>query len=156
VRYPTGGIRGVGSSLSRASRWNRVEGYLPNASSTISLLVQIESAAAVAAVDAIAATPGVDALFVGPADLAASMGHLGEQGHPEVVEAVLTAIRAGVAAGVPVGVNAFVAADADRWLEAGASFVAVAADVALLARASEALADRFIAAADPGEGRTSY
>lgn len=144
VRYPTGGVRGVGSSLARASRWNRVEDYLADASSTISLLVQIESAAAVAAVDAIAATPGVDGLFVGPADLAASMGYLGQQSHPEVVEAVLASIRAGVAAGVPVGVNAFVPAAAERYLDAGASFVAVGADVALLARASEALADRFI------------
>jgi 4-hydroxy-2-oxoheptanedioate aldolase len=156
VRYPVAGIRGVGSSLARASRWNRVEDYLPNASSTISLFVQVESAASVAAVDAIAATPGVDGLFVGPADLAASMGHLGQQGHPDVVESVLTAIRAGVTAGVPVGVNAFVADDADRWLAAGASFVAVGADVALLARASEALADRFIGEAGPAEGRTSY
>ncbi|MRX42287.1 HpcH/HpaI aldolase family protein [Agromyces kandeliae] len=159
VRYPTGGVRGVGSSLARASRWNRVDDYLQAASSTISLLVQIESAAAVAAVDEIAATPGVDGLFVGPADLAASMGHLGQQSHPEVVEAVLASIRAGIAAGVPVGVNAFVPADAERYLEAGASFVAVGADVALLARASEALADRFIgpsgaadASGDPAGG----
>ncbi|WP_430645884.1 HpcH/HpaI aldolase family protein [Agromyces sp. GXS1127] len=157
VRYPTGGVRGVGSSLARASRWNRVEDYLADASSTISLFVQIESAAAVAAVDAIAVTPGVDGLFVGPADLAASMGHLGQQSHHEVVEAVLTSIRAGVRAGIPVGVNAFVAADAERYLDAGASFVAVGADVALLARASEALADRFIGAdgaADASGGRS--
>jgi 4-hydroxy-2-oxoheptanedioate aldolase len=151
VRYPgrpgdPAGMRGVGAALARSARWNRVEHYLRDASATVSLTVQIESAAAVAAVDDIVAVDGVDAIFVGPADLAASMGHLGDPGHPEVVEAVLTAIRAANAAGKPVGVNAFVPAEADRFLEAGADFVAVGADVALLARATEGLADRFIAA----------
>jgi len=148
IRYPTAGVRGVGASLARSSRWNRVEDYLADASSTISLTVQIESATAVAAVAEILAVDGVDAIFVGPADLAASMGHLGQQSHPEVVEAVLTAIRAANSAGKPAGVNAFVPEDADRYLVAGASFVAVGADVAILARASEGLADRFIPTSD--------
>ncbi len=144
VNYPTTGVRGVGSALARSARWNRVEGYLGRARETISLTVQIESAAAVADVERIAATEGVDALFVGPSDLAASMGFLGQQSHPEVVAAVLRSIEAGKAAGKPVGVNAFVAADADRYIEAGAAFVAVGADVSMLARQSEALVDRFI------------
>lgn len=144
VRYPTGGVRGVGASLARSSRWNRVPGYLANASSTVSLTVQVESAASVAAVDEILAVDGVDAIFVGPADLAASMERLGEPSHPEVVDAVLTALRAAVAAGKPAGVNAFVPEEAERYLAAGASFVAVGADVAILARATEGLADRFI------------
>jgi 4-hydroxy-2-oxoheptanedioate aldolase len=157
VRYPGGsggpvGARGVGASLARSSRWNRVEHYLRDASSTISLTVQIESAAAVAAVDEIVAVDGVDAVFVGPADLAASMGHLGDPNHPEVVEAVLTAIRAANAAGKPVGVNAFVPEEADRFLAAGADFVAVGADVALLARATEGLADRFIPGGTAADG----
>lgn len=158
IRYPAGGVRGVGASLARSSRWNRVPGYLGGASSTISLTVQVESAAAVAAVDEILAVDGVDAIFVGPADLAASMGRLGEPSHPDVVEAVLTALRAAAAAGKPAGVNAFVPEEAERYLAAGASFVAVGADVAILARASEALADRFVGEAGPGEGtpRTSY
>ncbi|MFE6963911.1 aldolase/citrate lyase family protein [Agromyces sp. NPDC057679] len=165
VRYPDGavdgGVRGVGASLARSSRWNRVEGYLGSASSSISLIVQIESAAAVAAAGEIAAVDGVDAVFVGPADLAASMGLVGQPGHPDVVAAVLSAIRAATAAGTPVGVNAFVPDDADRYLEAGASFVAVGADVALLARASEALAERYIGSRDGQDAtgptpRTSY
>ncbi|MCD2444186.1 aldolase/citrate lyase family protein [Agromyces sp. SYSU K20354] len=161
MRYPGGGVRGVGASLARSSRWNRVEEYLQHASATISLTVQIESAAAVAAAAEIAAVGGVDALFVGPADLAASMGVLGQQSHPDVVAAVLSSIEAGRAAGKPVGVNAFVPEDAERYLAAGASFVAVGADVAILARASEGLADRFIpqTGADvPGADapRTSY
>ena len=150
VRYPGGGVRGVGASLARSSRWNRVDDYLHTASATVSLTVQIESASAVAAVAEIAAVDGVDALFVGPADLAASMGVLGQQSHPDVVAAVLASIEAGRAAGKPVGVNAFVPDDAERYLAAGASFVAVGADVAILARASESLAERFIRADAPG------
>ncbi|GAA1777698.1 4-hydroxy-2-oxoheptanedioate aldolase [Agromyces lapidis] len=166
VRYPDGdvdgGVRGVGAALARSSRWNRVEGYLGRASSSISLIVQIESAAAVDAAGEIAAVDGVDAVFIGPADLAASMGLVGQPGHPDVVAAVLSAIRAATDAGTPVGVNAFVPADAERYLEAGASFVAVGADVALLARASEALAERFIGSRTDGPDatgpapRTSY
>ena len=151
VRYPLNGVRGVGSTLARSSRWNRVEGYLGRADETISLTVQIESAAAVADVERIVETDGVDAIFVGPADLAASMGLLGQQSHPDVVEGVLRAISAGLAAGKPVGVNAFVPADAERYLAEGASFVAVGADVAILARQTEALAERFVPA---GSGQT--
>jgi 4-hydroxy-2-oxoheptanedioate aldolase len=153
VNYPPAGTRGVGSALARSARWNRVEGYLGQARDTISVTVQIESAAAVAAVEEIAAVDGVDALFVGPSDLAASLGYLGQQSHPEVVESVLRSIEAGRAAGKPVGVNAFVTADADRYIAAGAAFVAVGADVAMLARQSEALVERFRSAhqhaADP-------
>ncbi len=160
VRYPdgsaAGGVRGVGSALARSARWNRVEGYLGRASETISLTVQIESAAAVADVERIVTVEGVDAIFVGPSDLAASMGLLGEQGHPDVVDNVLRAIRAGVAAGKPVGVNAFVPADAERYIAAGASFVAVGADVAILARQTEALVERFMGGADPEPTRASY
>lgn len=163
VRYPGGshgGVRGVGSALARSARWNRVDGYLGRASETISLTVQIESAAAIADVERILAVDGIDAVFVGPSDLAASMGLLGQQGHPDVVEAVLTAIRAANAAGVPVGVNAFVPEDAERYLAAGANFVAVGADVAILARQTETLADRFTAprtdeAAAADQDRTS-
>lgn len=144
VRYPPHGIRGVGSALARASRWNRVEGYLADASSSVSLFVQIESAAALEHVEEIAAVDGVDGILIGPADLAASMGFLGQQEHPEVVAGVLRSIAAAVALGKPAGVNAFAPAAADRYADAGASLVLVGADVALLARATEALADRFI------------
>lgn len=143
VNYPGGGIRGVGSALARSARWNRVDGYLGRARDTISLTVQIESATALANVEQIVAVDGVDAIFVGPSDLAASMGYLGQQSHPEVVDGVLRSIAAGKAAGKPVGVNAFVAADAERYIEAGAAFVAVGADVAILARQTESLVDRF-------------
>jgi 4-hydroxy-2-oxoheptanedioate aldolase len=144
VRYPPAGVRGVGSALARSARWNRIDEYLGRADGLVSLYVQIETMGAVAAVDEIAAVDGVDGLLVGPADLAASMGRLGQQSHPDVVAAVETAIKAGVAAGKPVGVNAFDPSAADHYLAAGAQFVLVGADVTLLARGSEALADRYI------------
>jgi 4-hydroxy-2-oxoheptanedioate aldolase len=150
VRYPPAGVRGVGSALARASRWKRVPDYLADAAGTVSLTVQVESAASVEHVEEILAVDGVDAIFVGPSDLASSMGVLGQQDHPVFAEAVEHCIRAAVAAGKPAGVNAFVPAMADRYVSAGASFVLVGADVAMLARASEALADRFIPASSAG------
>ncbi|SDQ26857.1 HpcH/HpaI aldolase family protein [Leucobacter chromiiresistens] len=157
VRYPPRGVRGVGSALARSARWNRVDGYLGRADETVSLTVQIESAAAVADAERILAVDGVDAVFIGPSDLAASMGLLGQQNHPDVVGAVLRTIERAVAAGVPAGVNAFVPEDADRYIAAGASFVAVGADVAILARQTEALVARFSAAGgDATAPRSSY
>ena len=88
VRYPPRGVRGVGSALARASRWNAVDGYLSRAEEFLSLTVQIESATAVDNAAAIAAVDGIDQVFVGPSDLAASMGLLGQQTHPEVTDAV--------------------------------------------------------------------
>lgn len=145
VRYPDGGVRGVGSALARASRWNRIPDYLGRASELVSLYLQIESVDAVGAVAEIAAVDGVDGLFIGPSDLAASMGVLGKQDHPDVVAAVEHCIAVCVAAGKQVGVNAFDPVMARRYLAAGASFVLVGADVTLLARGSEKLADDFIA-----------
>jgi 4-hydroxy-2-oxoheptanedioate aldolase len=151
VRYPPRGMRGVGSALARSARWNRVEGYLADADRYVSLFVQIESAAGVANAAEIAAVDGVDGVFVGPSDLAASMGLIGRQSHPEVVAAVRSAFAAVTAAGKPVGVNAFDPAVADAYLAAGASFVLVGADVAMLARGSEALARRFTASSERKE-----
>ncbi|WP_200926496.1 aldolase/citrate lyase family protein [Sphaerimonospora mesophila] len=144
VEYPPRGVRGVGSALARASRWNRVPDYLRTARETISLYLQIESAEAVENVEAIVSTPGVDGIFVGPSDLAASMGVLGEQDHPEVVAAVEHCLRAAAAAGRKAGLNAFAPALARRYLAAGADFILVGADVQLLARGSERLAAEFV------------
>ncbi|WP_345801762.1 aldolase/citrate lyase family protein [Microbacterium sp. AZCO] len=156
VRYPPRGTRGVGSALARSARWNRVEGYLADADEHVSLFVQIETAAGVEEAAAIAAVDGVDGVFVGPSDLAASMGVLGEQTHPDVVDAVKRTFDAVRKAGKPVGVNAFDPAVADRYLEAGATFVLVGADVALLARGSETLAARFTLTAGNDDKRPSY
>lgn len=142
VRYPPRGRRGVGSAIARSARWNRVEGYLDDADEHVSLLVQVESTEAVDVADEIAAVDGVDGVFVGPSDLAASMGLLGQQGHPDVVAAVHRTVAAVRAAGTPVGVNAFDPALARSYVDAGAAFVLVGADVTLLAQGSQALADR--------------
>ena len=143
AHYPPLGRRGVGSALSRSAFWNRIDDYLATAAAHVSVLVQIETAEAVANAAAIAAVDGVDGILVGPSDLAASMGLLGQQTHPEVTAAVRGTITAVTAVGVPVGVNAFDPAVADAYVEAGASFVLVAADVTVLARASEAAGGRF-------------
>ena len=149
VRYPPRGIRGVGSALARSARWNRVDDYLADADAHVSLVVQIETVAAVEHAAAIAAVDGVDGVFVGPSDLAASMGLLGRQGHPDVADAVLRVFDAVRATGTPVGANAFDPALARRYLDRGAAFVAVGADVTLLARGSESLAAAFGPGATP-------
>jgi 4-hydroxy-2-oxoheptanedioate aldolase len=139
TRYPPQGVRGVGSALARAARWNRVPDYLARASETISVTVQIESMAAVEHVEDILAVDSVDAIF------------LGQQEHPEVRAAVEHCLAAAKAAGKPAGVNAFNEGTARAYLAAGASFVLVGADVALLARGSEALAAAFV---QPSDGDT--
>ena len=158
TRYPPHGVRGVGSALARAARWNRVPDYLARASETVSVTVQIESTAAVEAVEEILAVDGVDAIFLGPSDLAASMGVLGQQEHPKVRAAVEHCLTAAKAAGKPAGVNAFNPATARHYLDVGAAFVLVGADVAILARGSEALAATYVPAplVEPAETPASY
>jgi 4-hydroxy-2-oxoheptanedioate aldolase len=144
VRYPPLGMRGVGSALARSARWNRVDDYLSRAHELVSLFVQVETAEAVSNAGRIASVDGIDGVLIGPADLAASMGYLGQQDHPDVVDAVLRTIDAVAAAGKPAGVNAFAPAMAERYARAGARFVLVGADVTLLARGSESLAAAWI------------
>ncbi|MFB1428877.1 HpcH/HpaI aldolase/citrate lyase family protein [Micrococcus endophyticus] len=143
LRYPPHGDRGVGSALARSGRWNRIEGYLQHDDEHVSLFVQIETVRGVENAAAIAAVPGVDGVFVGPSDLSASMGLIGQQSHADVVAAVRRVIEACNAAGTTVGVNAFATDQAQAYADAGADFVNVGADVALMARGAEALADRW-------------
>jgi 4-hydroxy-2-oxoheptanedioate aldolase len=143
TRYPPEGIRGVGSALARASRWNRISDYLVTADDGVSFTVQVESTAGLAALGDIADVDGVDAVFIGPADLAASMGRLGQPEHPEVVTAIENALVTIVEHGKCAGVNAFNESIGRRYLGAGASFVLVGADVALLARGAEELVAKY-------------
>lgn len=143
TRYPPAGIRGVGSALARASQWNRISDYLATADSGVSLTVQVESLAGLAALAEIADVDGVDAVFVGPADLAASMGKLGLPEHAEVVTTIEKALATIVEHGKSAGVNAFNETIARRYLAAGASFVLIGADVALLARGAEQLVAKY-------------
>jgi 4-hydroxy-2-oxoheptanedioate aldolase len=140
TRYPPEGVRGVGSALARASRWNRISDYLVTADATASLTVQVETVAGLAQLGEIADVDGVDAVFIGPADLAASMGKLGQPESPEVVSTIEDALATIVQHGKSAGVNAFNESVARRYLRAGASFVLVGADVTLLARGAERLA----------------
>ncbi|MGV9541485.1 HpcH/HpaI aldolase family protein [Nocardia beijingensis] len=155
TRYPPLGVRGVGSALARSARWNRVEDYLRNESAHVSVFVQIETAEGVENAREIAETHGVDGVFVGPSDLAASMGLIGQQTHPEVVAAVKRAFAGIAAAGKIVGVNAFDPVAARDYAGAGARFILVGADVALLARASEKLAETYLPGTDQAP-RASY
>ncbi|OLT33705.1 2-dehydro-3-deoxyglucarate aldolase [Rhodococcus sp. CUA-806] len=155
AQYPPLGRRGVGSALARSARWNRVDGYLSTAAEHVSVFVQIETVEGVENASAIADTPGIDGVFVGPSDLAASMGLLGQQNHPDVTAAVNKTFERVIASGKPVGVNAFVATQADGYAASGASFLLVGADAAILARGSEALAERFITAPN-GQTPDSY
>jgi 4-hydroxy-2-oxoheptanedioate aldolase len=142
TRYPPEGVRGVGAAFARASRWNRTADYLAGAHEGIGVLVQVESRTGLDALEDICAVEGIDGVFVGPADLAASLGHLGEPEHPDVVAAVEKAITTITAHGLAAGVNAFAELLARRYLDLGARFVLVGADVVLLARGSEQLAAR--------------
>lgn len=143
TRYPPRGIRGVGSALARASAFSRDAEYLQHADEGVCLLLQMESATALEVLDEIAAVEGVDGVFVGPADLAASFGHLGNPGHPEVQAAIRVAAGRIRAAGKAAGILATDEGAARRYLEWGYSFVAVGVDVTLLARATTALANSF-------------
>lgn len=132
TRYPPHGIRGVGSALARASRWNRVGDYLHRANDEMAVLVQVETRAGFEAIDAIARVDGVGGVFIGPADLAADLGHLGNPGHPDVqaaidgaIDGAIRAIRAIKVAGKAPGILSADEAAARRYLEAGALFVAV-------------------------------
>jgi 4-hydroxy-2-oxoheptanedioate aldolase len=143
VRYPPRGIRGVGSTLARASRWNRAPDYLHRASDEICLMVQVESMQGISALQAILEVEGIDGVFVGPADLAASMGHLGNPAHPEVCQVVDAAIASIVASDKAAGILTASQPLARHYLELGAVFVAVGSDVSVLARGAEALAASF-------------
>ncbi|MBZ8176828.1 2-dehydro-3-deoxyglucarate aldolase [Corynebacterium poyangense] len=143
MHYPPRGVRGVGSALARSSRWNLVDNYLAHAAESISLIVQIESAEAVSQAAEIAGTEGVDALFIGPSDLAASMGYLGQQTHPEVLDNVRRTIAAAKEARVVVGVNCFNLEQARSYAEQGVDFIAIGADVQILASGSQAMLAKF-------------
>lgn len=147
IHYPPNGIRGVGSSLARSSRWSRIDDYPVTADATVSLIVQVETGAGVAAVDEILAVDGVDGIYLGPADLSSSLGHPGQREHPDVVAAIEHCIDRTKAAGKYAGVNTFVPEMIERYTAAGASFVGVGADVTLLARGSEQYAERWGAGA---------
>jgi 4-hydroxy-2-oxoheptanedioate aldolase len=145
MRYPPAGIRGV-SGVTRATRFGRVPNYGIRAEEELCLLVQIETQEALDNLESIASVEGVDGVFIGPADLAASLGHVGDPGHPKVKALIEEAIGRIGACGKPAGIltpdNAFAA----RCIEFGTLFTAVGVDAAMLVKATEALARQFVRA----------
>jgi 4-hydroxy-2-oxoheptanedioate aldolase len=157
MRYAPAGIRGMGAALARASRYNQVEGYLAHADAQMCLLVQVETTTAIANLEAIANTEGVDGVFFGPADLSASMGYPGNPGHPEVVKTMLDGIATVRKAGKAPGILMTDPVQAQRYLDAGALFVSVGVDVLVLVAAAQALAQRFKpAGAETGVAKPGY
>jgi len=143
TRYPPRGVRGVGSALARSSRWNQIDDYIGRCDEEMCVLVQVESVRALENLESIAAVPGVDGVFFGPADLSASMGLPGKPMDPAVQSAIAQGIatvkRAGKAAGSISGDNR-VARD---YLAQGATFVAVGVDTTVLVKAASQLAAAF-------------
>jgi 4-hydroxy-2-oxoheptanedioate aldolase len=154
VRYPQddgkGGIRGMAGA--RASAWGRRRDYFQQANAQVCLLVQVETREGLANLDAIAATEGVDGVFIGPADLSASMGHVGNPGHPDVQAAIADAIVRIRKAGKAPGILTPNEIMARRYLEQGCTFVAVGLDTGLLVQATSALAEKFKGARPVAQG----
>ncbi len=147
MRYPSknnpDGIRGVGTAMARAARWNAVEDYFSQADEQMCLITQIESVAGIANLAEIVQVEGVDAVFIGPSDLAASMGYLGNPAHPEVKKAVEQAIKDIAKAGKSAGVFSADPAIAKEYEQMGASFMLVGVDVLLLRKSATELARKF-------------
>lgn len=139
VRYPTRGVRGVAGST-RASRFGRIADYVKRADAEICMLVQIETREGLDNLDAIAKTDGVDGVFIGPADLAAGLGHLGDIPNAEVQSAIKDAIARIKGCGKPAGILATDEASTRRYMEWGTTFTAVGVDAMMLARETEKLA----------------
>ena len=142
TRYPPAGVRGMGGTT-RATRFGRIQGYAKKAQEEICVLVQVETRQALDSLEAICAVEGVDGVFIGPADLHASLGHTGETANAAVLPLMEEAMRRIRKAGRAPGYLSPVEADAKRMLSAGALFVAVGADIGLLARGAEALRSKF-------------
>ncbi len=143
ARYPPAGRRGMGAALARASRFGADARYAQEADDGVCLLVQAESRAAMANLEAICAVNGVDGVFIGPVDLAADMGFHGRVDAPEVQAVVEDAIRRIIAAGKPAGILTFDEGLNQRYLELGATFVAVGADIRVMTNGLRALAERY-------------
>ncbi|MGU3575014.1 4-hydroxy-2-oxoheptanedioate aldolase [Brucellaceae bacterium C25G] len=141
--YPPHGLRGVGSALARASAFNRMPNYLHEANDQTCLLVQVESRTGLENIYEIANVTGVDGVFIGPADLAAALGHLGNPFHPDVQTAIEYCITRITAANKAPGILMADEAMAQRYIKLGAKFVAVASDIGLLVQATSATLKKY-------------
>jgi 2-dehydro-3-deoxyglucarate aldolase len=142
TRYPPEGIRGLSVSQ-RNNRYGTTPDYFAIINQHIAVMVQIESEAGVNAIDAIAQVDGVDGIFVGPGDLSAALGYIGQPNHPEVQKVIRHLFDRAHAHGKPSGILAPAEADARRYLEWGCSFIAVGSDLGLFRAATQGLRDKF-------------
>ncbi|MDE0781815.1 MAG: aldolase/citrate lyase family protein [Planktomarina sp.] len=154
AKYPPGGSRGLGTSMARAANWNRTPNYLADANEQICIIVQIETLLGLKNIEAIANVNGVDGVFIGPSDLSASMGKVGDPGNPDVIAAIKLGFKAIQSAGKSAGVLAVSEDLVKIYQEAGAKFIGVGVDAALLANATKKLASLYIldASDDISEG----
>ncbi len=142
TRYPPHGNRGV-AAVQRANRYGRIADYHHRANDEMCVLVQIETRQAADALESIAAVEGVDGVFIGPSDLSADLGFLGQPRHPEVRAAIEGLCNRAAAAGIPIGILAPVEADAQAFFAMGFTFIAVASDLGLLRTSTDAVVSRF-------------
>ncbi|BEU96062.1 HpcH/HpaI aldolase/citrate lyase family protein [Acidovorax sp. DW039] len=158
TQYPPQGIRGVGSAVGRSSLWSSRSDYLNVADDEVCLLVQAETVTALTNLEAICAVDGVHGVFIGPADLAASMGHRGNPGHPEVQAAIEGAMKTIIASGKAAGTLTSDPALAQRYLDLGCTFVAVGVDVLMFTGAARKLRGQFAGgtAAAPAKASAAY
>jgi len=156
TRYPTRGVRGVGSALARSSRWNQIDDYLRRSDEEMCVFVQVESKSALANLESIAAVDGVDGVFFGPADLAASMGLLGKPSDAKVQDAIASGIATVRKAGKAAGTLTADRKLAHQYLAQGALFVAVGVDTTLLVKAAKDLAAEFTGASRGAPGDAVY
>lgn len=154
MRYPPAGIRGMGSSIARAARWGAVTDYVHRANEDTCLLIQAETMTAIDNLDAILQVDGVDGVFIGPSDLSASMGYVGQAGHPDVVKVIEDAIEGITKSGKAAGLLAIDPAHAKNYINKGACFVAVGVDTLLLRNSAKALADSFKDSSGSDSGTT--
>ncbi len=144
IHYPPKGIRGVGAAIARASKWNKISDYHHQIEEQLCLLLQVESKTGLDNLDEILAVEGVDGIFIGPADLAASLGHIGESGHPEVQAEISKALKKITAAGKAAGILTTEPALAKSYEEQGVTFMAVGIDSLLLSNAMSDLAKQYV------------
>lgn len=142
VHYPPAGKRGLGTSMARAARWNRVPGYARDANAEICLIVQAESTTALDNLDAILAVEGVDGVFIGPSDLSASMGYLGNPGHPDVVAAVSGGLAKIRASGKHAGLLCLDPSLVAEYERQGANFIGVGVDTMILSQGMDTIISR--------------
>lgn len=150
IRYPPAGIRGLGTSMARASRWNQIAQYAQEANDNICLIVQAETALAMDNLEAILAVDGVDGVFIGPSDLAASMGHLGNPECPEVVATIRGGLETIRAAGKYAGLLCLTQMLAAEYVKYGANFIGVGIDTSVLSQGMKQIAEQF-KSADKGK-----